>query len=130
MSASPRPEAEALRELRERLERTQSAAQELAEEAARSLRERAGQVPPAGWDVPRRAGEVQEELDALVALLRTARDLVPPELRAQLAELVRALLLFARAVVDWWIVRLEASARGEQARAAPRAPEVEDIPVS
>ncbi len=77
---------EALEALRERLRSTQEAAQRLAEEAAAGSR-----IPPSGWDVPGRADEANQELEALIRMLATLRDLVPPELRAQLAELVRQL---------------------------------------
>ena len=56
-------------------------------------------------------------------MLAMLRDLVPPELRAQLAELVRQLLIFVRAVLDWWIERVERGPRGDE-------PRVEDIPIT
>ena len=108
---------EALEALRERLRTTQEAAQRLAEEAAAGSR-----VPPAGWDVPGRVDDANQELEALVRLLAMLRDLVPPELRAQLAELARQLLVFVRAVLDWWIARMEPGPRGDE-------PQVEDIPI-
>src|SRR3712207_6983344 len=46
-------------------------AQRLAEEAA------AERPPAAGWDVPRRAEDASSELDALVSLLHTLRDVLP-----------------------------------------------------
>ena len=107
---------EALRELRARLQATQEAAQRLAEEATRT------KPPPNGWDVPRRASDAGDELDAVVRMLTTLRDVLPDELRAQLAELVRQLLVFVRAVLDWWIERIEPGPRGDE-------PRVEDIPI-
>jgi hypothetical protein len=122
---------EALQALRERLEATQEAAQRLAEDAAAASASAAApgsstKPPPAGWDVPRSAERANDELDALVAVIGTLRDLLPPELRAQLADLVRQLLVFVRAVLDWWIDRLEA---GEQRRGEGGTP-IEDIPIS
>ena len=111
---------EALDALRERLRATQDAAQRLADEATSAA---SGRVPPAGWDVPGRAEDANAELEALVRMLAMLRDLVPPELRAQLAELVRQLLVFVRAVLDWWIERIEQGPRGEDRP-------VEDIPIS
>jgi hypothetical protein len=108
---------EALQALRERLQATQEAAQKLAEDAA------SGKPPTAGWDVPRSAGRANDELDALVGLMGALRDILPPELRAQLAELVRQLLVFVRAVLDWWIGRLESPPPGDDDR-------VQDIPIS
>jgi hypothetical protein len=110
---------EALDALRERLRATQEAAQRLADEAAAG----SSRVPPAGWDVPGRADEANAELEALVRMIAMLRDVVPPELRAQLAELVRQLLLFVRAVLDWWIERMEDGPRGGE-------PPVEDIPIT
>ncbi len=112
---------EALDALRERLRATQEAAQRLADEATSSAG--SGKVPPAGWDVPGRAEDANAELEALVRMLAMLRDVVPPELRAQLAELVRQLLVFVRAVLDWWIERIEPGPRGDE-------PQVEDIPIA
>jgi hypothetical protein len=108
---------EALQALRERLQATQEAAQKLAEDAANP------KPPPSGWDVPRSAQRAGDELDALVGLVSALTEVLPPELRAQLAELVRQLLTFVRAVLDWWIERLEGGPRRGDA-------EVEDIPIS
>jgi hypothetical protein len=109
---------EALDALRDRLRATQEAAQRLAEEAAADPR-----VPPAGWDVPGRADDANAELEALVRIVGMLREVIPPELRAQLAELIRQLLVFVRAVLDWWIERVEPGPRGDD-------PPVEDIPIS
>jgi hypothetical protein len=65
--------------------------------------------------------EQQLEVEAVVELLTRLRELVPPELQAQLAEVVRQVLLLVRAVLDWWVARLE-PARGDR-------PDVEDIPL-
>ena len=103
-----------LDELRERVRATQAAAERIMQEA----------VPPRGWAVPpSAAGETTTELQALVALLRSLLDLLPPDLRHQVNELVRQLLLVLRALIDWLVDRLERGPRGE-------APEVEDIPIS
>ena len=48
---------------------------------------------------------------------------MPPELSRQLAEAVRDLLIAVRAVIDWYLEKLDGRARG------PAAPEVEDIPL-
>ena len=39
--------------------------------------------------------------------MRAARTSVPPEVARQLAEATRELLLALRALIDWWIARLE-----------------------
>jgi hypothetical protein len=118
-----RTNPEALRALRERLQATQEAAQKLAEEASRP------KPPPNGWDVPRRADEANDELDAIVRMLASLRDVLPDELRAQLADLTRQLLVFIRAVLDWWIDRMEAEAAAGAARAEADAG-VQDIPIT
>jgi hypothetical protein len=50
------------------------------------------------------------------------RALIPRELADQLTELVRELLLLARALIDWYLERLELRRK--------RPVEVEDIPIS
>ena len=117
-----RSNPEALQALRERLQATQEAAQRMAEEAVRD------RPPPAGWDVPHRATETHEDLDAILGLLASLRDVLPPELLSQLADLVRQLLVFVRAVLDWWIERMEAE-QDAAARAASRDDGVQDIPI-
>jgi len=111
---TPTPDRDPLEDLRERVRATQEAAERLT----------AG-PPPAGWATPhdedRRAFE--EEVRALAALVGTLRDLVPPELREQVTELVRQLLLVLRALIDWWVERIEQPARGD-------APAVEEIPIT
>lgn len=119
-------EAEALERLRERLAATQDAAQKLAEEARAAAGGSSERPPAAGWDVPRGADEANAELEALISLLGTLREVLPPELRAQLADLVKALLVFVRAALDFAIGQLElasTSSSGEE-------PEVEDIPIA
>jgi hypothetical protein len=93
-----------LSDLRERVHAAQAAAERLAGDAR---------------DWPRR--EAADELDALVALLRTLRELVPPELQQQVTDVIRQVLLLVRAVIDYWVDRLD-TPRGEAVR-------VEDIPI-
>jgi hypothetical protein len=80
--------------------------------------------PPAGWQMPQ--SEAQRpgpaaDLDVLVQLLRSLRDLIPPELQRRLAAALREVLLALRALIDWYLERLE------QQREKPV--EVEDIPI-
>jgi len=109
------PDPDPLDEIRERVRATSEAAERLMRE----------QVPPGGWAAPRPpgAGEATSEMQALVALLESLRDVLPPELRAQVTELVRQLLLVLRALIDFLVDRLEHGPRGGE-------PEVEDIPIS
>jgi hypothetical protein len=123
-SRPSRATPEALQALRERLEATQEAAQRLAEDA---VREGGGKrPPPAGWDVPDSAEKANDEIDALIAVIGSIRDLLPPELRAQLAEIVRQILVFVRAVLDWWIERVERESGGRDGS----RDDVEDIPIA
>jgi hypothetical protein len=94
-----------LAELRERVHAAQAAAERLAGEA----REHA----------PR--ADARDELDALVTLLRALRELVPPELQAQVTDVIRQVLLLLRAVIDYWVDRLDAP--------RPTEVEVQDIPI-
>jgi hypothetical protein len=101
--------ADPLTELRDRVQAAQAAAERLAGEARTQARE-----------LPR---ETRDELDALVGLLRALRELVPPELQEQLSEVIRQVLLLLRAVIDFWVERLEAP------RGAGGGVEVRDIPI-
>ena len=100
----------------EEAERLVREAQRAAEQAA------AGAVPPRGWRVPgEEAAGSFPDLGQLAALLESLRGAVPPELARQLADALRELLLAIRAVLDWYIARLEPS--------PPPDSDVEDIPV-
>src|SRR3954469_14207013 len=108
------PDRDALEELRERVKATTEAAERIMAERA----------PRSGWAAPPpAAGEAQSEMQALIALLESLRDMLPPELRTQVTELVRQLLLVLRALIDWLVDQLERRPRGGE-------PEVEDIPIS
>ena len=89
-------------------------AQERAERADAAFRERLTDVPERGWDVrpEDKAAERPGELQAVVGLLASLRDAIPPELSQQLAEAVRELLLAVRALIDWYIDRIERLPRG------------------
>jgi hypothetical protein len=101
--------------LRAQVRATQDAAQRLMEES----------IPAGGWDVPReRPNAFGEEVEALASLLQATRELLPPDLREQVTELIRQLLLVLRALIDWWVSRLE---DGTEPAGEPR---VEDIPIS
>jgi hypothetical protein len=117
------PPTDPVDDLRRRIRATQEAAERLAGEAADAARAAGeGRVPPAGWATPSERDAQRDELQALAALLATLRDLVPPELQAQVTEVIRQVLLLIRALIDWWIERIEGE-RGAE-------PEVEDIPIA
>jgi hypothetical protein len=135
--AEPESEGEILRRLEHRLEQASSVAERLIAEAARASASsaerladaaaaaaRAAEPPPAGWQAPEgdatreaRSGE----LEVLVQFLRSVRDLVPPELQRRLAEALRELLVAVRALIDWYLERVD--------RRRASAPEVRDIPI-
>jgi len=141
-SGQHEPGEDPLDTLRDRIRSTQDAVGRLADEAAHAAREagaadyeqppgesergraRGGRPPPNGYAVPG-AGDGDQstrELAALVGLLEVLRGLIPRELADQLTDLVRELLLLARALIDWYLERLELRRR--------RPVEVEDIPIS
>jgi hypothetical protein len=61
------------------------------------------------------------DTELLAQVLHSLRDLIPAELRKRLAEAVRELLLALRALIDWYVERLE------RRRSQPL--EVQDIPI-
>jgi hypothetical protein len=142
-SGEDKPGDDPLDALRHRIRSTQDAVERLADEASHAAREAAaagGNEPPRGGSEPREPGagrpprngyavpggaaadQSTRELQALVALLDVVRGLIPRELAEQLTDLVRELLLLVRALIDWYLDRLELR------RKTPV--EVEDIPIS
>jgi hypothetical protein len=104
-------------------------AQQRAERADAAFRERLGDVPARGWDVPPESkAAAGSELQTVVNLLGALRDAIPAELSTQLAEAVRELLLAVRALIDWYIERLERLPRPGQT--SHQDDRVEDIPIS
>lgn len=110
-------DADRVRAQYEEAERLVREAQRAAEAAA------AREVPPRGWSAPgdERAASAFPDLGQLTALIESLRGAVPPELARQLADALRELLVAIRAVLDWYIARLE--------RPEPAGPDVQDIPV-
>jgi hypothetical protein len=82
----------------------------------------------AGWDWQSEFREQQPpqwrpglpDVSAVFALLDALRRVIPPELQEQFAALQRELLLTVRALIDWYLERLDARTRPVQ---------VEDIPI-
>jgi hypothetical protein len=102
-------------------ERLVREAQQAAEAAAAATG--AGEVPPRGWSTPGadRTSAPFPDLSALAALVESLRGAVPPELSRQLSDALRELLIALRAVLDFYIARLETP--------EPQRSEVQDIPV-
>jgi hypothetical protein len=104
-------------------ERLVREAQAAAEEAVRAA---GGEVPPKGWSSAGSSsapagGPAFPDLSGITALIEAVRGTVPPELGAQLVEALRGLLMALRAVLDFYIARLEPAPRKEV--------EVTDIPI-
>jgi hypothetical protein len=135
---------DALRQLEERLDRASEAAERLIAEAAAASAASAGRVagsaaraagsaaraagsagsspPPAGWQEPSsEAGAGGGDLELLAQVVQSLRELIPSELQHRLAEALRELLLAVRALIDWYLERIE------QRHAEPA--EVQDIPI-
>lgn len=142
---------EALRRLEQRLDRASEAAERLMAQAAEAAAGNLGgsggdpgdpggdpggagagagagdpgepvKPPPAGWQIPEDSGAgLTPELEPFIALFGALRDLIPPDLQRRLAAALRELLLALRALIDWYIERLE--------RRREQAVEVQDIPI-
>ncbi len=65
-------------------------------------------------------GPATPDLSALVAIVDALRRAVPAELQEQFTALQRELLLTIRALIDWYLERLDAP---------ELEPQVEDIPI-
>ena len=105
--------------LRERLDAVHAAAERLVRDASSA-------VPPRGWAAPGDSEPPRDpfaapELAALSQLVALARSAVPPELAQQVKDALRELLLALRALIDWYLERVE---RGPAAD-----PDVQDIPI-
>jgi hypothetical protein len=113
-------EHEAYQRMRASLDEAHAEAERLVHEAEARARD----LPPRGWAAPEEEPQSApgvSELQALAGLLDLARQSLPPELTRQFLDALRQLLLAVRALVDFWLERLDAQ------RETP--PEVEDIPI-
>ncbi len=78
--------------------------------------------PPAGWQTAEdNSRGPTPELDPFVALVQAMRDLIPPDLQRRLIAALREVLLALRALIDWYLERLE--------RKREQGFEVQDIPI-
>jgi hypothetical protein len=83
------------------------------EEWARTANGAAGGGPPLRPSIP-------DVVSSLIAIFEALRRAVPQELQEQVVALQRELLLTLRALIDWYLERLDG---------ASGAPQVEDIPI-
>lgn len=130
----PAPDApDPLDALRAQLDATLAATQAIAAEvaAARAEHERT-EIPPMGWATPEDRTARSDELRSLVELVESLRALVPPELEQSVRDLLRQLLLLVRAVVDWWVGKLDAALAdpGLAGTARPESSGPTDIPIT
>jgi hypothetical protein len=120
MADEPR---DALRRLEERLSRASDAAERLIAEAARATP--GDRPPPAGWQAPRGDDDPSSgrlgDVEVLVQALHAVRELIPPDVLERLGTALRELLLAIRALIDFYLERLE------HRRVEPA--EVQDIPI-
>ena len=103
-------------------------ANERAAAAEAASRAQTRDVPPRGWETPRteaESGGVTPDLAAIMALIESVRGVVPDDISTQLAEALRELLLALRALIDWYIGRLESIG----SPSAPADRHVEDVPI-
>jgi hypothetical protein len=81
-----------------------------------------GAPPPSGWQTTDGGTRGStSELDPLVALVQAVRDLIPPDLQQRLIAAFREVLLALRALIDWYLDRLD--------RRREQGVEVQDIPI-
>ena|SRR5436305_1354128 len=118
MADEPR---DALRRLEQRLSSASDAAERLIAEAARTAER--GKPPPAGWQAHAEDERSGGELDVLIHAFQSIRELIPPDVLERLATALKELLLAVRALIDWYLERLE------RRRSEPPT-EVEDIPIA
>jgi hypothetical protein len=79
-------------------------------------------VPPPSSDDP---AAITPDLAAIMALLDSVRGVVPDDISAQLAQALRDLLLALRALIDWYVERLETLGTAREASEK----HVEDVPI-
>ena len=101
-----KPLRDPLADLRSRLEETRAAAEHLAGEVSQA-REREA---------------LRDDVAAMAQLVQSLVELVPEDLREQVYEILRQILLLLRALIDWLVERLP-QVRGSELV-------VEDIPVA
>ncbi len=120
---SDKPFRDPLSDLRARLEETRVAAEQLAGEVNQAREgEAAGEAPPPGMGSTGERETLRGDVAAMAQLVQSLVDVVPEDLREQVYEILRQILLLLRALIDWIVERLP------QVRGAELV--VEDIPVA
>jgi hypothetical protein len=96
-------------------------------EAQAAVEEIAGAIPAQGWADAGARDATADDVRGLVVLVQALRELVPVELRDQVRELLRQLVLLLRAILDLVVERLSAEPGGD---GRARGPVVQDIPIA
>jgi hypothetical protein len=127
--ATEQPPEDMLRRLERRLDEASAAAERLIAEAAAEAATSAAngkrdQPPPAaGWQIPSdEPRPPNRDAELIAEVIGRLRNLIPPELQQRLVAALREVLLALRALLDWYIERLE------RRRAEPV--EIRDIPIT
>lgn len=118
---------DALETMRLHVDAAHATAERLVREAEIAARAQVRDVPPQGWAAatePEPPGSTVEALKAITGLLEVVRGAVPPELAHQFAGALRELLVAVRALIDFYLDRLDRPPGRD-----PRPVEVEDIPI-
>jgi hypothetical protein len=117
-----------LETMRIQVDAAHATAERLVREAEAAAREQLRDVPPQGWaasPAPEAPGTTVEALQAIAGLLAVVRSAVPPELAHQFAGALRELLVAVRALIDFYLERLD-----QPPDRAGEPVAVEDIPIA
>lgn len=123
------PDDDPFAELRARIQDAKDAAERLHRETDGARGAAASGVPLRGWATPEERQERADDVRGLAELVGALRDLVPEEFLHNLNDLIRQLLLLARAIIVWAIERITPEPT-TPSPPAPSGPDVEDIPVT
>lgn len=129
------PPTDPFAELRARIQDAKDAAERLQRDADGARGAAASGVPLRGWATPADRQDRADDVRALAELMGSLRDLVPDEFLHNLNDLIRQLLLLARAIIVWAIERMtpepeSASPADPSGPSAASGPDVEDIPIT
>ncbi|MFA4928776.1 MAG: hypothetical protein WC558_09685 [Patulibacter sp.] len=116
-------------ELRARIQDAKQAAERLHRETDGARDAAASGVPLRGWATPEDRQDRAHDARALAELITALRELVPEELLANLNDLIRQLLLLARAIIVWAVERMTTD-RQDPSPSSSGGSDIEDIPVT
>ncbi len=131
MTDEPTPD-DPFAELRARIQEAKEAAERLHRETDDARSAAASGIPLRGWATPGDRQERADDARALAELVTALRELVPAEFIANLNDLIRQLLLLARAIISWAVERMtpDSAAPSPSAPNGSDGPEIEDIPIT